>query len=51
MRLIFRRVKENGHLIELLPINNLGRKYTIDKDNITDMLNWVRIGVVVGVVR
>ena len=51
VRLIFRRVKENGHLIELLPINNLGRKYTIDKDNITDMLNWVRIGVVVGVVR
>lgn len=51
VRLIFRRIKERGRFTELLPLTGRGRKYIIDNDSMTDLMNWVKIGVVKGVIR
>lgn len=50
-RVIFRKVNDKENLRELLPINGRGKTYAIDTDNILDLMNWVTLGVVVGMVR
>lgn len=51
VRLIFRKVHYRGQFLELLPVTGRGRKYTIDTENVTELMKWVIIGVVVGIIR
>lgn len=51
IRLIFSKVHQNGRYTELRPINGLGRTYRIDNENVADLINWVKIGVVAGVIH
>lgn len=51
IRLIFRKVHQNGRYTELQPINSRGQTYRIDNENVADLINWVKIGVVVGIIR
>lgn len=51
IRIIFRKIHENGRYTELLPVNGRGRKYIIDNEDVTDLMNWVKLGVVVGIIH
>lgn len=51
IRLIFRHIHRNGRFVELLPIAGRGRSYVIDTENMSDLMNWVTIGVVTGIIR
>lgn len=51
IRLIFRRVHFKDRFMELLPIAGRGRKYSIDTENVSDLMKWVPLGVVVGIIR
>lgn len=50
-RIIFRKLNDKGPLRELLPITGRGKKYVINTESILDLMNWVILGVVVGMVR
>lgn len=51
IRLIFRQVKEQGRYTHLLPPAGRGRTYVIDNDSVADLMNWVKLGVVTGIIR
>ncbi|MDD2959088.1 MAG: hypothetical protein PHE06_11040 [Lachnospiraceae bacterium] len=51
IRMIFRRIRKNGRYTELYPITDRGRTYIIDTENIASMMKWVKVGIVVGVIR
>lgn len=51
IRLIFRQVREEGRYTKLLPLAGRGRTYVIDNENVADLMNWVKLGVVTGVIR
>ncbi|MDO5346742.1 MAG: hypothetical protein Q4E91_13505 [Lachnospiraceae bacterium] len=50
-RLIFSKVHQNGRYTELQPLNGLGRTYRIDNENVADLINWLKIGVVAGIIH
>ena len=51
IRLIFRKVQYKQHLLELLSITGRGTKYTIDTEDMAQLMKWVVLGVVVGVIH
>lgn len=51
IRLIFRKVHQSGRYTLLQPLNGLGRTYRIDNDNVADLINWIKLGTVAGIIR
>ena len=51
IRLVFQKVHQNDRFLELLPITGRGKKYSIDTENVSELMRWIPIGVVVGIIR
>ena len=51
VRIIFRIIRNEGRFTRLLPINGRGKTYTIDNEDVSSLLCWVRLGVVTGMIR
>lgn len=51
VRILIRKVKLDGDFTVLLPITGRGREYKFNHTRVLDYVNWVKLGIVAGVVR